>query len=88
MNEHLRRLLCATSVLWGQEDRLLSVETVAILRREIPTAQVIMIPRCGHVPQLECPGRTVEALRIVLEAGRREIAILPTQSSPGDHPFR
>ena len=88
VNEHLRRLSCATSVLWGQEDRLLSAETVAVLRREIPAAQVIMIPRCGHVPQLECPCRTVDALRIVLEADRRETATPPAQSSPEDHPFR
>jgi pimeloyl-ACP methyl ester carboxylesterase len=70
VNERLHDLQCATSVLWGQEDRLLSATTVAVLRREIPTVQVIMIPRCGHVPQLECPGRTVEALRLVLDADR------------------
>jgi len=70
VNERLRDLPLDTSVIWGQEDRLLSAETLSILRREIPTARVIMIPRCGHVPQLECPGRTLDALRLALEAGQ------------------
>lgn len=66
VNERLRDLRSETSVIWGQEDKLLSAETVAIVRREIPAARVIMIPRCGHVPQLECPGKTLDALRLVL----------------------
>ena len=69
VNERLRDLRLETSVIWGQEDKLLSGETVAIVRREIPHARVITIPRCGHVPQLECPRKTRDALRVVLEAG-------------------
>lgn len=81
VNERLGDLPPKTTVLWGERDGLLSVETVEILQRALPTARVIMIPRCGHVPQLECPGRTVDALREVLDADRHALVTPPAGSA-------
>ncbi|RME35894.1 MAG: alpha/beta hydrolase, partial [Thermoflexia bacterium] len=33
---------------------------------EIPGAQPVVIPECGHVPQEECPGPFLEAVEAFL----------------------
>lgn len=63
VNDRLSLLPTQVSLIWGSEDKLFSSETVAIVRREVPHARVVIIPRCGHVPQLECPRQTIRALR-------------------------
>ncbi|HUJ25302.1 MAG TPA: alpha/beta fold hydrolase [Myxococcales bacterium] len=44
-------------VAWGAEDRLLPRSSIDDFAR-IARARVVLIPRCGHIPQLEKPART------------------------------
>src|SRR5262249_13927091 len=44
-------------ILWGEEDRLLPLQSVEDFRR-IEGARVEMLPGCGHIPQLEKPALT------------------------------
>ena len=90
VNERLHLLSMPASIVWGTEDRLLSAETVAFFRREVPQARVVTIPRCGHVPQLECPAQTLDALRLALrdeqpKKGTREAE--GGSSTPSGPPF-
>jgi pimeloyl-ACP methyl ester carboxylesterase len=44
-----------TLVVWGDEDRALSVGTVPVLQKLLPNAQAIVMPHVGHAPMIERP---------------------------------
>ena len=44
-----------TLVVWGEEDRALSVGTVPVLQKLLPNAQAIIMPHVGHAPMIERP---------------------------------
>jgi pimeloyl-ACP methyl ester carboxylesterase len=47
-----------TLVMWGEEDRALSVGTVPVLQKLLPNAQAIVMPHVGHAPMIERPGES------------------------------
>ena len=49
-------------IIAGQEDRFIPVETSRNMANEIKNAKLIEIPNAGHMPMLEKPDRTAEAL--------------------------
>jgi pimeloyl-ACP methyl ester carboxylesterase len=51
----LRDIHARTNVVWGQNDEVLSLDDAVKLNREITGSQMQIIPRCGHIPQLERP---------------------------------
>jgi pimeloyl-ACP methyl ester carboxylesterase len=48
--------------VWGRGDRLVPFGFAAHVRRTLPEAEHLELD-CGHVPQLERPGATHEAIR-------------------------
>ena len=42
-----------TLVVWGEKDQVIKPETVKIIKEIIPRAQVIIMPKVGHVPMVE-----------------------------------
>ncbi|MBW2147749.1 MAG: alpha/beta fold hydrolase [Deltaproteobacteria bacterium] len=60
----LRQIRVKTLVVWGQNDRVVSLDHAVTLNREISGSQLRLIPRSGHIPQLERPERLA---RIMLE---------------------
>jgi pimeloyl-ACP methyl ester carboxylesterase len=67
--EELSRLKMPVSVIWGREDRVVSLESLDVLKKFIPRAQVFLIDRCGHVPQLERPRALMLILNRILTEG-------------------
>ena len=51
----LRTPTCPTLVVWGERDRLSSVENGKRIAAEINGAKFTVIPRAAHMPQLEQP---------------------------------
>jgi len=49
-------------VLWGQEDAIVPLAVGRQLAEALPTARLVVLPRCGHVPQEECPEETLAVL--------------------------
>lgn len=49
-------------VVTGDDDRIVPTQQSVRLAREIPGAQLVVIPECGHVPQEECPVPFLEAV--------------------------
>jgi len=47
-------------ILWGDEDRALSVGTVPVLRTLLPNAQAVVMPHIGHAPMIERPKESAE----------------------------
>lgn len=57
----LAGLTLPTLILWGAEDRILSVEDGHFLHRSMANSRLIVLPGLGHVPMVEAP-RQVAAL--------------------------
>ena len=59
MHYHLRDrvqdISCPTLVVWGEDDRLVPVESADLYERAIPGARKVVFPDTGHVPMLERP---------------------------------
>ncbi len=77
MHYHLRDrvhdISCPTLIVWGENDRLVPVESAHLYERAIPGARKVVFPDTGHVPMLERP----EAFNALLD----EFLSLTTDSS-------
>lgn len=62
----LGELRTPVDLLWGESDRMIPVHYAERVRDELPASRLTTIPRCGHVPQQECPKRLTLALVSVL----------------------
>jgi len=54
---------CPTLVVWGEQDRQTSVARGRALASAIPGAAFQILPRAGHLPQLEQPAQFVALVR-------------------------
>lgn len=50
-------------VITGDDDRIVPTEQSIRLAGELPDAELVVIPACGHVPQEECPEAFLGAVR-------------------------
>jgi pimeloyl-ACP methyl ester carboxylesterase len=55
VEERVKGLATPALIVWGSEDRLLSVESAAILHRLLARSRVIVMPGTGHLPMFESP---------------------------------
>lgn len=53
---HLPQLSCPTLVMCGDSDQLTPPENSQEIARLVPGAQLMMVPRCGHMLTMEKPG--------------------------------
>ncbi|MBF1999548.1 MAG: alpha/beta hydrolase [Synechococcales cyanobacterium M58_A2018_015] len=60
--QQLARLQQPTLILWGRQDRILGTAAAEQFRQAIPRSQLVWLEHCGHVPHLECPQQTAEAI--------------------------
>jgi pimeloyl-ACP methyl ester carboxylesterase len=56
------RITAPTLVIWGTEDRLVSVALAPRTARTIPGARLLVLPRIGHTAQLEDPETVARAV--------------------------
>ena len=50
-------------LLWGHEDRVVPLSAGERLEAAIPGARLVVLARCGHIPQEEAPEATLAVLR-------------------------
>jgi pimeloyl-ACP methyl ester carboxylesterase len=62
LDEQLDRLQLPTLVISGDDDRIVPTEQSVRLAGELPDAGLVVLPKCGHVPQEECPTPFLEAV--------------------------
>ena len=62
LEERLGELTMPSLVITGDDDRVVPTEQSIRLARELPRAELVVIPNCGHVPQEECPEPVLEAV--------------------------
>ena len=50
-------------LIWGEHDARSPLSVARQFERAIPNTELVLIPGCGHVSNLEEPGRFNEAVR-------------------------
>jgi pimeloyl-ACP methyl ester carboxylesterase len=63
----MSRITAPTLVVWGQHDRLVSVDLAPRVARTIPNSRLVIFPDTGHVTQMEDPVGTARAVLGLLE---------------------
>jgi pimeloyl-ACP methyl ester carboxylesterase len=58
----LRAVRAPSLVVWGANDRLLPPSLGEEFRTLIPDCRLVVLPKCGHVPMLDCPDALHEHL--------------------------
>ncbi len=66
LDQRLDELSVPVLVITGDDDRIVPTEQSVRLAAEIPGAQLVVIPNCGHVPQEECPAQFLDAVNSFL----------------------
>jgi pimeloyl-ACP methyl ester carboxylesterase len=61
--EDLRRIRMPARIIWGNNDRVVSVRSAAAYRERIADAELRIFDRCGHAIPLECPEELCASLR-------------------------
>ena len=87
----LHRIDVPTLILWGDHDKSFPKEHAQAYQKAIPGAKLVMIPKCGHVPQIEKPDEFVAALEEFhhrAQARRREEARHEVLQLPSDAVWR
>jgi pimeloyl-ACP methyl ester carboxylesterase len=64
----LASLRMPVRLVWGERDRLLPAGTLPFFRAHLPRAEVVLLPRAGHLPHLEAPGDLARAIAAPLLA--------------------
>jgi pimeloyl-ACP methyl ester carboxylesterase len=57
-----------TLVVWGDQDRLIDVSTTEVLKTLVPSAKVVILPHCGHVPMVERPEESARLMAELVES--------------------
>lgn len=69
LRKRLHRVTTPTLIVWGENDALAPVAYAAEFDRLLPHSQVVTIPNCGHIPQVEQTKTTLEAVQPFLADG-------------------
>jgi pimeloyl-ACP methyl ester carboxylesterase len=59
-------------LLWGREDAVTPLEYGERLATELPNAELVVFPLCGHFPMIEAKHASTRALAQFLDAGTVE----------------
>ncbi len=62
----LGEITVPVDLVWGESDRYLDLDYARQMEAELPRARLTLVPKCGHLPGVECPERFLEILRGVL----------------------
>jgi pimeloyl-ACP methyl ester carboxylesterase len=60
--QQLPDLVCPTLIIWGDRDRILGTTDAAAFHQGIPHSKLLWVNDCGHVPHLEQPDQTAQAI--------------------------
>jgi pimeloyl-ACP methyl ester carboxylesterase len=71
LQKWLHRIKVPTLLIWGDHDRLFPKEYAFAYERLIPGAKVVIIPDCGHLPQVEKADEFVAELEAFIGASKR-----------------
>ncbi|TMH96734.1 MAG: alpha/beta hydrolase [Betaproteobacteria bacterium] len=69
LDHRLRRLRRPTLIVWGRDDGLIPLSFGRRFQRDIAGSKLVVIDKCGHMPQVECAQDLDGALLRFLDGG-------------------
>jgi len=60
IEQDLGKITARTLIIWGEEDALIPLAAGRTMNSLIKDSQLVIIEKCGHVPQEEMPARVLE----------------------------
>ena len=58
----LSQVKTPTLIIWGEQDQILGTKAARQFQQLMPQSQLVWLPACGHVPHLEKPQETAQAI--------------------------
>lgn len=58
LEKQLSRIKTPVLIIWGDQDKIIDVSSVAVFEKGIKNHQTVIIKDCGHVPMIEKPRQT------------------------------
>ena len=71
LRKWLHRIDVPTLIIWGANDRLFPMEYAYAYQQLIPGSKAVIIPECGHIPQVEKPDFFVSELTDFIDGMRK-----------------
>lgn len=65
--EALESIGVPTLVLWGEKDRVISVDNASLMASRLPDSRLIILEGIGHMPMVEVPKKTAGHIRALIE---------------------
>jgi pimeloyl-ACP methyl ester carboxylesterase len=62
LGKWLHRIDVPTLIVWGENDRILPKAYAEAWRRALPDSRAVIVPRAGHLPHVEQPTETADAM--------------------------
>jgi pimeloyl-ACP methyl ester carboxylesterase len=66
LDGRLDEIVVPVELVWGDSDQLFTLDYAQRLLDGLPRARLHVVKGCGHVPQRECPDKTLEAIQSAL----------------------
>ncbi len=85
LDGRLGEVTVPVEIVWGASDRMLPLSYAERMLAQLPRARLTTLPRCGHVPQQECPAAFADALGRLLAGPPPEVAA-PAAPAPETAP--
>ena len=60
--EDLSKIKIKTLIIWGAQDRMVSVRYAHIFKEKIENSELEILPKIGHSPHLESPQKLSEII--------------------------
>jgi abhydrolase domain-containing protein 6 len=67
LEPELPKIQAPTLIIWGEEDRVIDVSSVQIMKPLLQRPSVVIMPDTGHAPMVEQPGLTAKHYRAFLQ---------------------
>ncbi len=62
LTQQYRDIKAPVLVIWGVEDEVVPLKVGLSFKRDIPGAELVLLPKCGHIPPEEEPEATRQAI--------------------------
>jgi pimeloyl-ACP methyl ester carboxylesterase len=69
----LRRVTARALILWGREDQWIPVRDAARFAATLPGSRVVVLDRCGHMPQEELPAEVARLIQEFVSDGGTDL---------------
>lgn len=70
LEPELPKIQAPTLLLWGEQDRVLDVSSIDVMKPLLKKPSVVIMKDCGHAPMIERPEETAQHYQAFLDANQ------------------